>query len=126
MAKKIMFTLLVLLALAQTPVTAKEEKQYFKIYGDSQDKVLAYQAKNELIASFQLLVQGLDPSAYSQAIEDNLPSQGQMDYLDHTVIVWVGDGRGEVLEGEMKTNYCRQNDEEIETHFFFWELFKGN
>lgn len=122
MYKKIMIVFLALLCFSNASVLAKDEKFYFKIYGDTNDPQQAYQTKNELIASFRQLVVGLDQSQYHQAMQDYFSKETAMNYEDHTLSVVLGDGQGKMVEGELKTDYC-QADDTIETHFFFWELF---
>lgn len=103
---------------------ASDGKQYFKIVADKDSPQTAYQVKNELIASFQELVMGLDESEYSFAIENNLEETSRIFYDHSTITVVLGNGDGIILEGELKTNYCVKERENIETHFFFWEIFQ--
>jgi len=126
MYKKIMITFLVFLAFSNVHVTARDERQYFKIYGDASNPQEAYEIKNELIAAYQQLVLGLDSNEYSEAIKNYFSGKDNVSYDHHLLTITLGQGDGVVLEGELKTNYCAKNSDEIETHFFFWELFGGN
>ena len=110
MSKKLLTILLVALTVFNVHTVAKEQKQYFKIYADSQNEQEAYKVKNQLIQEFQTLVEGLDETQYRKAIQTNLP---------------IGDGKGVLLAGELKTDYCQGSEKKpLETKFFLLELFE--
>lgn len=124
MSKKILIMMLLALSVFNIQTIAKQEKQYFKIYADAANEKEAYKIKNQLIKEFQILVEGLDESQYTKALETNLPNNKNIQYVDHVIEITLGDGNGVVLEGELKTNYCQGiEDEPLETRFFFLELF---
>ena len=126
MYKKMMIVFLVFLSFSNLHALAQDDRQYFKIYGDSQHTKQTYEVKNELIATYQQLVMGLETDEYSAALKNFFANHEQIEYKNHTLTMILGDGQGVVLEGELKTNYCAKESEEIETHFFFWELLTGN
>ena len=125
MSKKLLTILLLTLTVFNVQTVAKEQKQYFKIYADSQNEQEAYKVKNQLIQEFQTLVEGLDETQYRKAIQTNLPISDTIEYDDDTIKIVLGDGKGVLLSGELKTDYCQGSDKKpLETKFFLLELFE--
>ena len=60
---------------------------------------------------------------YILAIKDYLNYE-QVSFDNQTLKIVVGDGNGKVLRGKLKTNYCRIEKEELETHFFFKKIWQ--
>lgn len=125
MSKKLLTILLVALTVFNVHTVAKEQKQYFKIYANSQNEQEAYKVKNQLIQEFQTLVEGLDETQYRKAIQTNLPISDTIEYDDDTIKIVLGDGKGVLLAGELKTDYCQGSEKKpLETKFFLLELFE--
>lgn len=122
MYKNILIALLLCLNFQTIYATTNQET--FIIYGDSQDKKEAYDIKRQLIDEYENLVKGLDEKEYSKAIENCLVDENSQ-YQNHTLTVVVGDGKGEVLKGKLKADYCTIEKEEIETHFFFKKIWQS-
>ena len=81
--------------------------------------------KNQLIQEFQTLVEGLDETQYRKAIQTNLPISDTIEYDDDTIKIVLGDGKGVLLAGELKTDYCQGSEKKpLETKFFLLELFE--
>lgn len=122
MYKNILIALLLCINFQNTFATNYDET--FMIYGDSKNIKEAYEVKRQLIKEYQDLVKGLDEKDYSKAISDCLVEENCR-YENHTLYVYVGDGKGEVLSGKLKTNYCEIKKDEIETHFFFKKIWQS-
>lgn len=122
MYKNILIALLLCLNFAQVKATTNDE--YFLIYGDSQNPKEAYTIKKQLISEYEELVKGLDKSDISKAIEISLVSE-HVTYDNHTLVIVVGDGKGDILKGKLKADYCVIEKDEIETEFFFKKLWQS-
>lgn len=124
MSKKIlMFVILGLFCMNMKAEAVSWEYRYH-IIGDSQDSVNIYQVKNDLLVSFKELVEGLDESYYDQAILDQLAySPFPISYRNHTLYITLGDGNGKEISGELIQDFCSSQEQKIETHFFFFDLF---
>ena len=120
MYKNILIALL--LCLNVSYVSASRSEEMFLIYGDSQDVKAVYDVKNDLLKEFEELVKGLDEDQYSEAIANYLAID-HANYKNHTLTIVVGDGKGPVLSGKLKANYCKIEKEDINTHFFFKKLW---
>lgn len=122
MYKNILIAILLCLNFQSIHATTNEE--IFIIYGDSLNKKEAYDIKRQLIDEYENLVKGLDKKDYSKAIENYLVNENSR-YQNHTLTIIVGDGKGEILKGKLKADYCTIEKEEIETHFFFKKIWQS-
>jgi len=121
MYKNILIALLLVLNFVQ--VKASSSVPTFIIYGDSVNIKEAYDIKNQLLKEFEEVVKGLDEKDYEQAILDYFVYE-KGSYDNHTLTIVVGDGKGTILKGKLKTNYCKIEKDEIETDFFFKKIWQ--
>ena len=124
MSKKILMLIILSLFCFNMKAEASSWEYRYHIIGDSQNRVNLKQKKNDLLVSFKELVDGLDEQYYEQAILDQLDhSPYPMSYRNHTIYLTLGDGDGKEISGELITDLCSSQEQEIETHFFFLDLF---
>ena len=121
MFKNILICLLLVLNVNQ--VHAANKIPEFVIYGSSTNIKEVYDIKKQLLKEYEQLVMGLDEEDYIIAIKDYLNYE-QVSFDNQTLKIVVGDGNGKVLRGKLKTNYCRIEKEELETHFFFKKIWQ--
>lgn len=78
-----------------------------------------YKIKNELIKDYSVWVKGVDNIKvvlYDHRDEYNAVME------DDVYTIYIGEGKGHSIEGELKTNYC-SSSKEIKKRSFIFELF---
>jgi hypothetical protein len=122
MYKKIIITIITIISVFNINVGAKNKTFRYLIIGDSNNNQEVYKLKDDLIYSFQAITTGLDETYFEQTIIDYIKDKEDFNYASNTITIVLGDGKGQKLEGELKTNYC-ENKETIKTRVFLFELF---
>ena len=121
MCKNILICLLLILNLNH--VHASTQLPRFIIYGSSTNTKEVYDIKKRILREYEQLVMGLEPEDYVLAVKEYL-NYDNVSFKDGTLILKIGDGKGRVLKGKLKTNYCVIEKDELETNFFFKKIWQ--
>ncbi len=76
-----------------------------------------YQYKNEIIQSYQSMIEGVSEK---EVIEDLMILYPQMSYSDEQLTFIIGEGKGKSIKGELKKDYCNVD---IKPKSFIQSLF---
>ena len=129
MYKKIIACVLGLSILCLGFTNKKEEFLYqYEIVlnsNDIKDVSRGYLYKEYLIDNYNNLIKYLDPSLHTKAVKDNieiLAYDGSVsEYKNGKIVVYVGEAKGESLNGSLKSDSC--DNSKMRIKFFFSKYF---
>lgn len=89
------------------------------------DLLDGYTYKEYLIDNYNDLINYLDPSLHQDAVINNInkfaKEGSKAKYENGKIVVYVGDAKGNVLEGELKKDTCDTSN--VRVKFFFSKYF---
>ena len=89
------------------------------------DVIDGYTYKEYLIDEYNELINYLDPSLHQDAVINNIDKfakEGSIaKYEDGTIIVYIGNSKGDSLKGELKKNMCDVSN--VRVKFYFSKYF---
>ena len=92
---------------------------------DSKDVIKGYLYKEYLIDQYNSLISYLDPSLHTNAVINNIDifaKEGSYsEYVNGKIVVYIGNARGDSLQGQLKSNTCDTST--IRVKFFFSKFF---
>ena len=118
MKKSIIF---IVLCLMISNVNAVEYVPRFKIVASSNyknDIQYMYEIKNNLIKDYSLWAKGVDNK--KQVLSAHLDEYDAV-MEDNEYVIYIGEGKGRYISGELKTNYC-ESTKQIKKKSFIWSL----
>jgi hypothetical protein len=92
---------------------------------DTKDVIKGYLYKEYLIDQYNNLTNYLDSSLHTSAIINNIDlfayEGSKSDYVNGKIVVYVGEGKGSSISGELKSSSCDNSN--IRVKFFFSKFF---
>ena len=92
---------------------------------DHKDVIKGYLYKEYLIDEYNALIMNLDESLHTSAIINNIErfaKEGSYSkYENGSIIVYIGEAKGDAIKGSLKTNVCDNSN--IRVKFFFSKFF---
>jgi hypothetical protein len=92
---------------------------------DTKDVIKGYLYKEYLIDQYNNLTNYLDSSLHTSAIINNIDlfayDGSKSDYVNGKIVVYVGEGKGSSISGELKSSSCDNSN--IRVKFFFSKFF---
>lgn len=130
MIKKLVATVMLSTGLVAGSIneSVKEFKYEYTIVLNSNsmgDMLDGYTYKEYLIDEYNDLINYLDPSLHQDAVINNIDKfakEGSVSkYEDGKIVVYVGEGKGSALHGELKKDACDTSN--VRVKFFFSKYF---
>lgn len=92
---------------------------------NTKDVIKGYLYKEYLIDQYNALIEYLEPSLHTSAIINNIEifaKEGSYsEYVNGRIVVYIGEARGDSIEGQLKSNSCDNSN--IRVKFFFSKFF---
>ncbi|MBE6124010.1 MAG: hypothetical protein E7184_00505 [Erysipelotrichaceae bacterium] len=90
------------------------------------DVLQIYNVKESLINKYEQIAFNIDASYHKQAIIDNLDSFNVCKtcvakYEDEKIVVYIGEGKGKKVTGDLRKNSC--DSKPVRVQFFFSKYF---
>lgn len=92
---------------------------------NTRDVIQGYLYKEYLIDQYNYLTNYLDPSLHTSAVINNIDSFAKdgsySEYKNGVIVVYVGEAKGDSINGMLKTNMC--DTSKVRVKFFFSKFF---
>lgn len=129
MGKKLLCNALLIATLGSLLISNKNKPEFsykYKITASSDevsDMLVMYDVKQDFLKKYNELVLTLNSEYHRDAVIDNLDEfiekeKGVCKYLNETIVIVIGEGKGGSIEGNLKTNICDEETTNYKIYLF--------